>query len=122
MKPITIGNGEIRVLPLAFESLGVRGMSMFVKTDDVKLVIDPGSALGQRFNLYPHECEYVALSDTAGDYRSRPPRRRAHNQPLSLRPLRAELRGLDMDIELSGDRGGNLLWQANFGQGHQQRY
>jgi hypothetical protein len=39
-------------------------MSMFVETDDVKLVIDPGSALGQRFNLYPHECEYVALSRT----------------------------------------------------------
>jgi hypothetical protein len=64
MKPIAIGNGEIRVLPLAFESLGVRGISMFVETDDVKLVIYPGSALGQRFNLYPHECEYVALSRT----------------------------------------------------------
>jgi len=64
MKPIAIGNGEIRVLPLAFESLGVRGMSMFVETDDVKLVIDPGSALGPRFNLRPHECEYVALSRT----------------------------------------------------------
>jgi predicted metallo-beta-lactamase superfamily hydrolase len=64
MEPISIGNGKIRVLPLAFESLGVRGMAMFVETDDVKLVIDPGSALGPRFNLRPHECEYVALSRT----------------------------------------------------------
>jgi len=64
MKLIAIGNGEIRVLPLAFESLGVRGMAMFVETDDVKLVVDPGSALGPRFNLYPHEREYVALSRT----------------------------------------------------------
>jgi predicted metallo-beta-lactamase superfamily hydrolase len=64
MKHIAIGNGEIRVLPLAFESLGVRGMAVFVETDDVKLVIDPGSALGPRFNLPPHEYEYVALSRT----------------------------------------------------------
>ena len=39
-------------------------MAMFVETDDIKLVIDPGSALGPRFNLRPHECEYVALSRT----------------------------------------------------------
>ncbi|MBC7219190.1 MAG: MBL fold metallo-hydrolase [Hadesarchaea archaeon] len=61
-EPIPIGNGEIRVLPLAFESLGVRGMATFVETDDVKMVIDPGSALGPRFHLSPHEREYVALA------------------------------------------------------------
>lgn len=61
-KPIPIGNGEIRVLPLAFESFGVRSMATFVETDDIKLVIDPGSALGPRFNLSPHEREYVALA------------------------------------------------------------
>jgi len=62
MKPVPVGNGEIRVLPLAFESFGVRSMATFVETDDLKLVIDPGSALGPRFKLSPHEREYVALA------------------------------------------------------------
>lgn len=61
-KPVPIGNGDIRILPLAFESFGVRSMATFVETDDVKLVIDPGSALGPRFHLSPHEREYVALA------------------------------------------------------------
>lgn len=61
-KPVPIGNGEIRVLPLAFESFGVRSMATLVETDDIKIVIDPGSALGPRFNLSPHEREYVALA------------------------------------------------------------
>ena len=62
LKPVPIGNGEIRVLPLAFESLGVRSMATFVETDDIKIVVDPGSALGPRFNLSPHEREYLALA------------------------------------------------------------
>ena len=62
MEPVPVGNGEIRVLPLAFESFGVRSMATYVETDDLKLVIDPGSALGPRFNLSPHECEYLALA------------------------------------------------------------
>jgi hypothetical protein len=64
MEPVPIKNGEIRVVPLAYESFGVRGMATYVETDDVKLVIDPGSALGPRFRLNPHEQEYVALSRT----------------------------------------------------------
>ena len=62
MEPVPIGNGEIRVLPLAFESFGVRSMATYVETDDLKLIIDPGSALGPRFNLSPHEREYLALA------------------------------------------------------------
>lgn len=62
MKPVPVGDGEIRVLPLAFESFGVRSMATLVETDDVKLVIDPGSALGPRFKLSPHELEYMALA------------------------------------------------------------
>ncbi len=61
MDPITFKNGEIRVLPLAFESLGVRGMATYLETGNLKMVIDPGSALGPRFNLEPHEREYSAL-------------------------------------------------------------
>ena len=62
MKPVSLGNGGIRVLPLAFESFGVRSMATFVETDDLKLVIDPGSALGPRFNLSPHALEYEAIA------------------------------------------------------------
>lgn len=64
MKPVPIKNGEIRVLPLAYESFGVRGMATYVETDDIKLIIDPGSALGPRFGLNPHEREYLALSQS----------------------------------------------------------
>ncbi len=42
-------------------------MATLVETDDVTLVIDPGSALGPRFNLNPHEREYVALARTRRD-------------------------------------------------------
>lgn len=59
-----MGNGEIRIRPLAFESLGVRGMSVLLKTDDISMIMDPGSALGPRFNLPPHEREYAALYKT----------------------------------------------------------
>ncbi|KXB06595.1 hypothetical protein AKJ51_03430 [candidate division MSBL1 archaeon SCGC-AAA382A20] len=51
----------MKVRPLAFESLGVRGMATYIKTKDVSMIIDPGSALGPRFNLKPHEREYTAL-------------------------------------------------------------
>ncbi|MFN4132842.1 MAG: MBL fold metallo-hydrolase [Candidatus Hadarchaeales archaeon] len=59
-----IGNGEIRVAPLAAESFGVRSLAVAVETDDVKIVVDPGSALGPRFNLPPHEKEYFALASS----------------------------------------------------------
>ena len=40
---------------LGSESLGVRGLSCVVETDDRRIIIDPGVALGyQRHNLLPH--------------------------------------------------------------------
>ena len=40
---------------LGSESLGVRGLSCVVETDDRRIIIDPGLALGyQRHNLLPH--------------------------------------------------------------------
>jgi predicted metallo-beta-lactamase superfamily hydrolase len=53
---------EFTVLPLAFESLGVRSMATYVETPDVRIVFDPGCALGPRFSLQPSEQEYLALS------------------------------------------------------------
>lgn len=67
MKTFNISKGDIGVRPLAFESLGVRGMATYVETDDVKLIIDPGSALGPRFKLRPHEKEYLELHKTRQD-------------------------------------------------------
>ena len=57
----------IEIRPLAFESLGVRGMATYFDTTDVSMIIDPGSALGPRFNLEPHEREYAALYKSRED-------------------------------------------------------
>lgn len=62
MRSFGVGEGEIFVQPLAFESFGVRGMSTLVRTDEVTVLIDPGSALGPRFDLSPHRLEYLALA------------------------------------------------------------
>jgi predicted metallo-beta-lactamase superfamily hydrolase len=39
-------------------------MCTFVETPDVKILIDPGVALGPRFRLLPHPREYEALKDS----------------------------------------------------------
>lgn len=67
MNLVSFKNGEVKVRPLAFESLGVRGMATYVETDDVSMIVDPGSALGPRFNLEPHEREYSALFKSRED-------------------------------------------------------
>ena len=54
----------IRFTPIAFESLGVRSMCTFAETPDVRILIDPGVALGPRFRLLPHPREYEALKDS----------------------------------------------------------
>ncbi len=61
MKTKSFVKNSVKIRPLAFESLGVRGMSTYLETDDLKMIIDPGSALGPRFSLQPHEREYEAL-------------------------------------------------------------
>ena len=44
-----------RIVPLAFDSFGVRSMATFVETDDLKVLIDPGVALAPvRYGLEPH--------------------------------------------------------------------
>ena len=51
---------SISVVPIGFESLGVRSMCTFVETSDVRILIDPGVALGPRFGKKPHPREYQA--------------------------------------------------------------
>lgn len=53
----------IRFIPLAAESLGVRSMCTYVETQDIRVLIDPGVSLGQRFRLLPHPREYRAITD-----------------------------------------------------------
>ncbi|MEM2146523.1 MAG: hypothetical protein QW279_14270, partial [Candidatus Jordarchaeaceae archaeon] len=48
----------MKIIPLAFESLGTRSMATFVETKDCRILIDPGVALGPwRYGLEPHRIE-----------------------------------------------------------------
>jgi len=50
------------ILPLAFDSFGVRSMATFVKTKDVSILIDGAAALGpRRYGLPPTKEEFEAL-------------------------------------------------------------
>lgn len=51
----------MKVVPLAFESLGVRSMATFVETDQ-KILIDPGTSIApKRFGYPPWKNEFDAL-------------------------------------------------------------
>jgi hypothetical protein len=53
----------MKIIPLAFDSLGTRSMATFVKTD-VKILIDPSAALGpSRYGLPPHPLEWKKLEE-----------------------------------------------------------
>ncbi len=55
---------NIKVVPVAFESLGVRSMCTYVETPDIKVLLDAGVSLcPNRFGLPPHHREYVALRE-----------------------------------------------------------
>lgn len=55
---------EIKVLPIAFESLGVRSMCTYIETPDVRILLDAGVSLGPlRFGFSPHPREYEAIKD-----------------------------------------------------------
>ena len=51
---------RLEVVPIGFESLGVRSMCTFIQTPDVGILIDAGVALGPRFSKPPHPREYEA--------------------------------------------------------------
>ncbi len=53
--------GDIEVIPLAAESLGVRSLCTLVRTPDVSIVLDPSAALARRHDLEPHPLEYKEL-------------------------------------------------------------
>ncbi|RLE54878.1 MAG: hypothetical protein DRJ40_09885 [Thermoprotei archaeon] len=54
----------MRIVPIAFESLGVRSMATFIETPDTRIVIDPSAALApRRFGLPPHPLEKQRLQE-----------------------------------------------------------
>lgn len=53
-----------KIVPLAFDSFGVRSMATFVETDDVRILIDPGASLAPlRHGLKPHYLEWQRLDE-----------------------------------------------------------
>ena len=56
---------KIIVLPVAAESLGTRSMCTFIKTKDVRVILDPGVSLApSRFGLPAHPREYDAIIES----------------------------------------------------------
>ncbi|MHA2601532.1 MAG: MBL fold metallo-hydrolase [Candidatus Thorarchaeota archaeon SMTZ1-83] len=53
--------GEIEVVPIASESLGVRSLCTAISTPDVRLLLDPSAALAMREGREPHPLEYRML-------------------------------------------------------------
>ncbi|MFP3207826.1 MAG: MBL fold metallo-hydrolase [Caldivirga sp.] len=50
------------IRPIGEESLGVRSMSLYVETKDLRIILDPGASLVPiRFGLPPHPREFEAL-------------------------------------------------------------
>jgi len=48
----------MKILPVAFESFGVRSMATYVETEDVRIFIDPGVSVSpDRYSLPPHRLE-----------------------------------------------------------------
>ncbi|MEO0185786.1 MAG: hypothetical protein ABIL20_08330, partial [candidate division WOR-3 bacterium] len=48
----------MKVLPVAFDSLGARSMATYVETRDIKIFIDPGVSVSpDRYSLPPHKIE-----------------------------------------------------------------
>jgi predicted metallo-beta-lactamase superfamily hydrolase len=54
----------MEILPIAFDSFGVRSMACFIKTGDKKILIDPGVSLAPlRYGLEPHSLELKRLEE-----------------------------------------------------------
>ncbi len=55
---------QIKVVPLAEESFGVRSMCTYVETVDTKILLDAGASLApKRWGYPPHPIEYQALAE-----------------------------------------------------------
>lgn len=53
------------IIPLAYDSFGVRSMATFVETDDVRILIDPAVSLApMRYGLPPHPLEWRRMDES----------------------------------------------------------
>jgi predicted metallo-beta-lactamase superfamily hydrolase len=53
---------EMRIEPLSSDSMGARSMATFIETGDLRILIDPGVALGPyRYGLPPHPIEWEKM-------------------------------------------------------------
>ncbi|MEM2190684.1 MAG: hypothetical protein QW540_04545 [Archaeoglobaceae archaeon] len=54
----------MEVIPIAYDSMGVRSMATFVKTKDLAIVIDPSVSLApSRYGLPPHRLEIERMNE-----------------------------------------------------------
>ncbi len=54
----------MKIIPVAFDSMGARSMATFIETKDVRIFIDPGVALGpKRYGLPPHKKEFEKMNE-----------------------------------------------------------
>ena len=53
----------MKIIPLASESLGVRSLSVFIETKDIRILLDAGVSLAIRYRMLPHPLEYQALKE-----------------------------------------------------------
>lgn len=60
----------MRIKIIGGETLGTRSLSSFIECSDLRILIDPGVALGPRFNLLPHPIEYENLMRTRREIES----------------------------------------------------
>ncbi|MCS7369286.1 MAG: hypothetical protein NDF57_06215 [archaeon GBS-70-058] len=59
-----------RIIPLGFDSFGVRSMATYIETDDVKVILDPGVSLAPlRYGLEPHYLELQRMDEVWSDIR-----------------------------------------------------
>lgn len=60
----------MKVIPLAFESMGVRSMATFVETDQ-KILIDPGTSIApKRFGYPPYKTEFEAYIRLESEFKN----------------------------------------------------
>lgn len=60
---------KIKITPIASETFGVRSMATFVDAKNIRILLDPGAALGFRYGLFPHPLEYSALETSRENLR-----------------------------------------------------
>ncbi|MBD3406678.1 MAG: hypothetical protein GF411_11235 [Candidatus Lokiarchaeota archaeon] len=53
--------GDIEIVPIASESMGVRSFCTRIGTPDLSILLDPSAALSKRYRLEPHPQEYRML-------------------------------------------------------------